>query len=109
VLRILELRTGLEIAASGLAAERRTSDDLTQIEAALESIEAEIEAGGDAVHADYRFHLAIFRSVHNRLFPQFLEFLRDGRLDSTHASVSAQTPPIASNGLSLHRRTESRL
>lgn len=75
VLQILELRAGLEIEASGLAAERRTSDDLTQIEAALESIEAEIETGGDAVDADFRFHLSIFRGVHNRHFPQFLEFL----------------------------------
>jgi GntR family transcriptional regulator, transcriptional repressor for pyruvate dehydrogenase complex len=75
VLQILELRTGLEIEASGLAAERRTSGDLRQIEAALRSIEAEIEVGGEAVDADFQFHLAIFRSVHNRLFPQFLEFL----------------------------------
>ena len=75
VLQILELRAGLEIEASGLAAERRTSDDLTQIEAALGSIEAEIETGGDAVDADFRFHLSIFCGVHNRHFPQFLEFL----------------------------------
>ena len=25
--------------------------------------------------ADFRFHLTIFRSVHNRYFPEFLEFL----------------------------------
>jgi GntR family transcriptional repressor for pyruvate dehydrogenase complex len=75
VLQILELRMGLEIEASGLAAERRTGDDLTRIEATLRSVEAEIEAGGNAVDADFAFHLAIFRSVHNRYFPQFLEFL----------------------------------
>lgn len=75
VLQILELRMGLEIEASGLAAERRTGRDLKQIEAALKAIEAEIEADGNAVDADFRFHLAIFRSVHNRYFPQLLEFL----------------------------------
>jgi GntR family transcriptional regulator, transcriptional repressor for pyruvate dehydrogenase complex len=75
VLQILELRMGLEIEASGLAAERRTGHDLVQIEAALQSIEAEIDDGANAVDADFRFHLAIFRSVHNRYFPQFLEFL----------------------------------
>ena len=75
VLQILELRMGLEIEASGLAAERRTSDDLLQIEAALRFVEAELEAGGNAVDADFAFHLAIFRSVHNRYFLQFLEFL----------------------------------
>jgi GntR family transcriptional repressor for pyruvate dehydrogenase complex len=75
VLQILELRMGLEIEASGLAAERRTSQDLIEIEAALRSVESEIEIGGNAVDADFRFHLTIFRSVHNRYFPQFLEFL----------------------------------
>jgi DNA-binding FadR family transcriptional regulator len=75
VLLILELRMGLEIEAAGLAAERRTSDDLPRIEAALRSVEAEIEAGGNAVDADFGFHLAIFRSAHNRFFPQLLEFL----------------------------------
>ncbi len=75
VLQIIELRMGLEIEASGLAAERRTSHDLGQIEAALRSVEAEIEVGGNAVDADFRFHLSIFSSVHNRFFPQFLEFL----------------------------------
>jgi GntR family transcriptional regulator, transcriptional repressor for pyruvate dehydrogenase complex len=75
VLQILELRMGLEIEASGLAAERRTNHDLVQIEAALRSVEAEIEVGGNAVDADFGFHLAIFRGVHNRYFPQLLEFL----------------------------------
>ena len=75
VLQILELRMGLEIEASGLAAERRTGHDLNQIEAALKSIEQEIDIGGNAVDADFRFHLTIFRSVHNRFFPQLLEFL----------------------------------
>jgi hypothetical protein len=33
----------------------------------------------------------------------------EGENRATYASVSAQSPPIASNGLSLDRRTESRL
>ena len=75
VVQILELRMSLEIEASGLAAERRSEKDLTQIAAALKAIDAEIERGGDAVNADFAFHLAIFRASRNRFFPQFLEFL----------------------------------
>lgn len=75
VVQILELRMGLEIEASGLAAERRTATDLAQIKAALHAIDAEIEKGANAVDADFKFHLAIFRAVHNRYFPKFLEFL----------------------------------
>ncbi|MFI5012359.1 MAG: FadR/GntR family transcriptional regulator [Hyphomicrobiales bacterium] len=75
VLQILELRMSLEIEASGLAAERRTTKDLARIKAALKAIDAEIERGGNAVNADFNFHLAILRSSRNRYFPQFLEFL----------------------------------
>ena len=75
VLQVLELRMSLEIEASGLAAERRSSEDLARIKAALGAIEVEIEKGGNAVDADFKFHLAIFRSSRNRYFPQFLEFL----------------------------------
>ncbi len=72
---ILELRMSLEIEASGLAAERRTASDLVQIKAALHAIDAEIDKGANAVDADFKFHLEIFRAVHNRYFPNFLEFL----------------------------------
>lgn len=75
VVQILELRMGLEIEACGLAAERRTATDLVQIKAALHAIDADIAKGANAVDADFKFHLAIFRAVHNRYFPKFLEFL----------------------------------
>jgi GntR family transcriptional regulator, transcriptional repressor for pyruvate dehydrogenase complex len=75
VVQILELRMSLEIEASGLAAERRRAKDLAEIKAALKAINAEIEAGANAVDADFKFHLAIFRASQNRYFPQFLEFL----------------------------------
>ena len=93
VLQILELRMGLEIEASGLAAERRTSHDLNQIEAALRSIEAEIEVGGNAVDADFQFHLAIFRSVHNRYFQQFLEFLGNFIIPRQILNVASGSDP----------------
>jgi GntR family transcriptional regulator, transcriptional repressor for pyruvate dehydrogenase complex len=75
IAQILELRMSLEIEASGLAAERHTAEDLVQIKAALEAIDAEIESGANAVDADFKFHLAIFRAAQNRYFPEFLEFL----------------------------------
>jgi GntR family transcriptional regulator, transcriptional repressor for pyruvate dehydrogenase complex len=75
VVQILELRMSLEIEASGLAAERRRAKDLAEIRAALRAIDVEIESGANAVNADFKFHLAIFRASQNRYFPQFLEFL----------------------------------
>lgn len=75
VLRLLELRMSIEIEASGLAAERHSSEELAQIKAALLAIDSEIESGGNAINADFEFHLAIFRSAGNRYFPQLLQFL----------------------------------
>ncbi len=75
VVQIIELRMSLEIEASSLAAQRRTASDLAQIKSALKAIDEEIESGGNAVDADFKFHLEIFRAAQNRYFPQFLEFL----------------------------------
>ncbi len=75
VLQVIELRMSLEVEASSLAAERHNSEDLAQIEKALAAIDAEIKSGGDAVAADFQFHLAIFNAAGNRYFPQLLQFL----------------------------------
>jgi DNA-binding FadR family transcriptional regulator len=75
VLHVIELRMSLEVEASGLAAERRDADDLAKIEKALAAIDSEIERGGNAVDADFQFHLAIFGAARNRYFPQLLQFL----------------------------------
>lgn len=75
VLQVIELRMSLEIEASGLAADRHSSEDLAQIENALAAIDTEIKSGGNAVDADFNFHLAIFNASRNRHFPQLLQFL----------------------------------
>ena len=75
VLQVIELRMSLEVEASGLAAERHDSEDLAKIERALAAIDSEIESGGNAVDADFQFHLAIFNAARNRYFPQLLQFL----------------------------------
>jgi len=75
VLHIIELRMSLEIEASGLAAERRSNEDVARIKKALATIEAEIKGGGNAVEADFQFHLSIFQASKNRFFPQLLQFL----------------------------------
>ena len=75
VLQVIELRMSLEVEASSLAAERHDSEDLAKIEKALAAIDSEIESGGNAVDADFQFHLAIFNAARNRYFPQLLQFL----------------------------------
>ena len=75
VLQVIELRMSLEVEAASLAAERHSAEDLAEIKRALAAIDAEIKSGGNAVDADFLFHLAIFNAARNRFFPQLLQFL----------------------------------
>lgn len=75
-MHILELRLGVEIEASALAAERRTPDGIADITTAYDRLaslatdDVEVEA-----QADFAFHMAIARATGNPHFPQFLEAL----------------------------------
>ena len=75
LLNVMELRTGVETEAAGLAAERRTNADLRGIGRALAAIDAALAHEDAAVRADFEFHCAIADAAHNPLFREFLQFL----------------------------------
>jgi DNA-binding FadR family transcriptional regulator len=75
VLRIMELRMGVEIEAAGLAASRRSAKHLAQIDAELAKIDAAIARGEAAVDADFEFHRAIATATGNGHFASFLGYL----------------------------------
>ena len=72
VIAVLELRIGIETEGAALAAQRRTDEDLAQMRVALDAVRAALEAGIDAVGADFQFHLAIARATQN---PHFTELI----------------------------------
>ena len=72
VVAVLELRIGVETEAAGLAAQRRTAADLAAMRQALDAMTAALEAGEDAVAADFQFHLAITRATQNLHFAQLM-------------------------------------
>lgn len=72
VIAVLELRIGVETEAAGLAAQRRTEEDLVRLRAALDAVGAAVEAGRDAVGPDFQFHLEIARATQN---PHFAELM----------------------------------
>lgn len=72
ILRIIELRCGIEAQMAALAAERRTSSEMAEIKRALKAIDRAVAAGGDGVSEDLAFHMAISRATKN---PYFLELL----------------------------------
>lgn len=77
LLQTLEVRRGLEIEASMLAALRRTSEDLSIIEARLNEMERVHLSKGSSGPEDLVFHLAIYDATHNPLFRQLLEQMRE--------------------------------
>jgi GntR family transcriptional regulator, transcriptional repressor for pyruvate dehydrogenase complex len=77
LLQTLDVRRGLEVEASALAALRRTAKDLKVIERRLEEMEAVHHEKGTAGREDLAFHLAIYDATHNPLFTQLLEQMRE--------------------------------
>lgn len=73
--QIFELRTGVEMQAAALAAERASDEQLAAIRDAYTAMLADIQAGGDGVTADIQFHRAIAEAAGNALFGSFLDFL----------------------------------
>ena len=76
VLRVMELRGGLEAEVAALAAERRTAAQNNQIQQALASIDKAVSAGRDGVDEDLAFHNAIADATGNPLYTSLLGFLR---------------------------------
>ncbi|GAA2732982.1 FadR/GntR family transcriptional regulator [Actinocorallia aurantiaca] len=83
---IYEVRMLLEVDAVGLAAERRTSEDITALDAAL-ARRAASAAGTTAefVDADIALHTAVVAAARNPvlsgLFAEFVPHLRQGLID----------------------------
>ncbi|WP_457353747.1 FadR/GntR family transcriptional regulator [Roseateles sp. P5_D6] len=75
VIAVLELRIGLETEAAGLAAQRRTADNLIALRKALDAVIAAVEAGQDSVAADFQFHLEIARATQNSHFTDLMATL----------------------------------
>ena len=75
VVNVLELRTGVEVEAAGLAAERGTQAHTKKIGERFEAIQRAIESGETAVDEDFAFRCAIADATGNPQFRRFLEYL----------------------------------
>ena len=75
VISVLELRISLETEAAGLAALRRTDDNLKSMEIALQAFQDSIDSDSDAVPPDFQFHMEVARSTGNRHFADLMTYL----------------------------------
>lgn len=94
VLNVMELRTGMEIEAAGLAADRASAADLKKVADCFEAIDAAIARGEMAVDQDFAFHCAIADATGNPQFRRFLEYL--GRFIIPRQTIWGRSAPVLS-------------
>ena len=111
ILMILELRATLEVDAAGIAATRRSDADLDRIGRALADLESQIEACGDSIEADFRFHMAVADASGNAYFGRVLQSLGDVLIPRRR--IAFETPALRRSYLQRvqveHRAIEAAL
>jgi GntR family transcriptional repressor for pyruvate dehydrogenase complex len=90
VLDVMELRTGMEVEAAGIAAERATVAQIRKIHDAYDAIDRAIVGGKSAVDEDFAFHHSIAEATGNLQFLRFLDYL--GRHIIPRQSVRVTSP-----------------
>jgi GntR family transcriptional regulator, transcriptional repressor for pyruvate dehydrogenase complex len=93
VVNLMELRTGIEVEAAGLAAERATALQIKEIANALREIDRAIARHEGAVDEDFGFHRRIADATNNPQFINFHDYL--GRFIIPRQSVRVVAEPAA--------------
>lgn len=91
VLKIFDLRLGLEVEMAGLAAAHRRTPHLKTLADCLDAIDRAIDQGGAAIDADFAFHCAIAEATGNEYFLRLLRFLGNFIIPRQSVRVSAVT------------------
>jgi GntR family transcriptional repressor for pyruvate dehydrogenase complex len=92
VLNVMELRTGVEVEAAGIAAERATPSTRHAIERALNAFDRALARGEAAIDEDFRFHQSIAQAARNPHFTRFLEYLGRFLIPRQSVRVVLQRP-----------------
>lgn len=88
VLRIIELRCGIEAQMAALAASRRNTVEMADIKRALKAIDQAVAKGGDGVKEDLEFHMAISRATKNPYYTDLLGMLTSALQDAIRVTRS---------------------
>jgi GntR family transcriptional repressor for pyruvate dehydrogenase complex len=104
VLAVLELRISLETESAGLAAMRRTKEQLAEMRVALDELASGDTSGNDTVSPDFRFHHLIAVATGNRYFADIMSHL--GATLIPRARINSSK--IASEDWSQYHRRLSR-
>jgi GntR family transcriptional regulator, transcriptional repressor for pyruvate dehydrogenase complex len=98
---IWETRQALETQCARIAAARATAEDLDELAAACDQMEAEIERGLPGLDGDRRFHLGVARASHNPVLISLLEGVREALTRTSAKSLGR--PGQSARSLADHR------
>jgi GntR family transcriptional regulator, transcriptional repressor for pyruvate dehydrogenase complex len=98
---IVEARSTLEVKLAGLAAARRTDDEMAAIDAALTVMQQEIADGGKGARGDELFHRAVTSAAHSSVLEQLMGFIAEMILETRLESLGQPGRPEQS--LASHR------
>jgi len=99
---LFEVREAIEVQAAGLAAIRRTNEDIEELENALVETELHILRNREINNASLRFHTALIKAAHNNISLKVNESLLDILRYSRQATLKSRKQRMAS--LRAHRR-----
>ncbi|MGQ2912768.1 FadR/GntR family transcriptional regulator [Aeromicrobium sp.] len=99
---VIDARDALETKIAALAAQRRTDADADAIDAALDGMEADIDAGGRGVSGDEQFHAAVTAAAHSTLLARMMAEISELVLETRIESLGQPGRPRDS--LAAHRR-----
>lgn len=97
---VVEVRLVLESGIAGLAAQRRSAEDLEAIGAALREREKAVQANSpeEFIQSDLEFHAAVAAASHNtvlsRLYADFEPFVRANLAQQVQSAGDGQLPAI---------------
>lgn len=101
VLEMLEFRSSLETDAVALAAARRTSRKLAEIQRTLAELDRDLEAGRDAKELDLELHVVIAEASGNHYYGEALRRLGTAAIPRTRIDTARLSAQPA--GAYLHR------
>ena len=108
VINVMELRTGVEAEAAGLAAQRASAAQVKKIADRYAAIQAAIGRGDNAVDQDFAFHCEIADATGNPQFRRFLEYL--GRFIIPRRTVWGRSaPPTNREQLDLFQQEHAQI
>jgi len=88
---LLEARKAVETEIAGLAAEKATSEDIREIEEALDRMKNALNDTPRVMEFDREFHITIAKAAHNPILFQMMNYLADGLKESLWVNIKEKS------------------